>query len=193
MPGLSLVFVWAVAATVFGIQKLKMLVCTHWKGSWTQKIPKWFWLVASIILPLVIVFLMTQRWAQNIVNPLLPDALKITATLSDILPLGLSATIGANGSYAVAKKWGLTGNYQAGGPNDVTPAEETPALGLSAPDVVAPDTSPAPAPVVSPEPSVPTAYPSARVFIEVQHNGGPDHFVLVEDDTGQHVYPMSTS
>ena len=66
------------------------------------------------------------------------------------------------------------------------------------PIVVAPTEPADPIPVVPSRPLEPPAptpppaapVPTARIFLEV-HQGGPDRFVLIEDETGQHVYPCS--
>ena len=120
LPELGTVLTWIVGASVFIIQKLKALVCQTFKGGWTQRIPWWAWLVLSLLLPFGLVALVCTEWAQGIVNPMLPDSLKLSMGFDALLPTALTATIGANGSYAVAKKLGLTKDYSAGGPNDVT-------------------------------------------------------------------------
>jgi hypothetical protein len=181
LPGLSLVFVWTVAATVFIIQKLKMLVARS-KKRWTQKIPSWLWLVASVAFPLAVIAVMTQGWAQNIVNSVLPDSLKITAGVKDLAPLSFSATLGANGSYAVAKKLGLTGNYKPGGPNDETPKEET----VAEPAPTEPPAEPLSAPPVMPE----VVEESARLFVEATPPASTPYYVYVEDGAGGRLIPV---
>jgi hypothetical protein len=54
------------------------------------------------------------------VNAFLPPSMQLSLSPEAILPTALSATLGANGSYAVAKRLGLAADYTPGGPNDVT-------------------------------------------------------------------------
>jgi hypothetical protein len=119
-PELSAVLLWVVGFTVFLIQKLKQFICCHFKGTWTQKVPWWVWLALSIVVPFALVELIAQQWAQDLVNSMLPDSLQLSINPEAIVPTALSAVLGANGSYAVAKRLGLTGDYTPGGPNDVT-------------------------------------------------------------------------
>jgi hypothetical protein len=187
--GLSLVPLAGVLAvivglTVLSIQKVKQLVCTHWKGAWTQRIPKWVWIVASVAIPAVLIFLVSQSWAQDWINFYLPPDWHIHLSADDMLPTVLSSAVGSNGSYAVAKKYGLVGDYTPGGPNDVTPQPVV----LEAPIV--------PEPVVVPEPVyVPQhlAPPKATLLQEVMvtpgAKGGP-LYVWLDDDTGHRVIPV---
>jgi len=163
LPDLSVVLVWIVGATVFLVQKAKSFVCRHFKGRWTQRVPWWAWLGLSIAIPFGLVFLVVQPWAQNIINGMLPDALDLNFPENAAVPTALTAVLGANGAYAVSKRLGLTADYSAGGPLDVTKPEEPvvaptmPEAGVtttedeSSASALAPLAAPAPAPVLPPE------------------------------------------
>jgi hypothetical protein len=56
--------------------------------------------------------------------------------------------------------------------------------------IPAPPSQPLEEPPVPPTPPAVLPVPTARLFLEV-HQGGPDRFVLIEDGTGQHIYPCS--
>jgi hypothetical protein len=185
--GLSLVPLAGVLAvivglTVLAIQKIKQLVCTHWKGAWTQRIPKWVWIAASVAIPALLIFLVSQSWAQHWINYYLPPAWQISLSPDDMMPTLLTSVVGSNGSYAVAKKYGLTGDYTPGGPNDVTPQP----LAIEAPVV--------PEPVVVPE-YVPQhlAQTQATLLQEVMVTPGAKGghlYVWLDDDTGHRVIPV---
>ena len=219
LPELSIVLLWVIAATVFLIQKLKYLLCVHVKGRWTQKIPGWLWLVASVVIPFGLVMLVAQEWAQNLINPMLPEALRLNVTPDAAVATALTATIGANGSYAVAKKWGLAGDYSPGGPNDVTPplvpepgepAPVTTSLPETAPEVppgpatlpsapipAAPTDTPPEAtdaflgPLSAPTPVALGSSPTVRLLMEIDLGDGPGRWVMLEDDQGAHLYPLT--
>lgn len=139
LPPLAVILTLAIGATLFLIQKVKWLVCTQIKGRWTQRIPRWVWLGASIVLPFTVVIVMVQPWAQSWINTFLPDSLKLAVTPADVAATGVVAVLGSNGAYASAKRLGLTGDYSAGGPNDITPTLAIPAPPDIAPAAVPPE------------------------------------------------------
>jgi hypothetical protein len=200
LPELSVVIVWLVAATVFLIQKLKMLLCCHFKGSWTQRIPGWVWLVASIVVPLGLILLLAQHEMQDAINAFLPDGWQIHMSTDAVEPPALTATIGANGSYAVARKLGLAADYSPGGPLDVTPAPLglAPIVPAEAPEspsaVTTPETQPPalPTPISSPEVS-PSSVPESCPPVTVQRlftTDGPTEFVVVTAGLKRRVAPL---
>jgi hypothetical protein len=190
LPELSVVIIWLVAATVFLIQKLKMLLCCHFKGAWTQRIPGWIWLVASIVVPLGLILLLAQHQMQDAINAFLPDGWQIHMSADAVVPAALTATIGANGSYAVAKKLGLAADYSPGGPLDVTPKLEVPAPDApgtpesqSAVDTYVINTSAPSAPAPLPD-DVPSAAPCNLVAEKLTAHDGRE-FVLVTGASGK--------
>lgn len=154
-PELGTILVWIVGATVFVIQKAKAFVCRHFKGGWTQRVPWWLWLVASIAIPFGLVVLVCQQWAQDLINPMLPESLRLTLTQDAVVPTALTAVLGANGAYAVSKKLGLTADYSAGGPLDVTPKPESPIVPAPGEPATEDSSVSATAPEASPGPATP--------------------------------------
>lgn len=162
LPALTVILVLTVSGTVFMIQKLKMLVCTHWRGAWTQRIPKWLWLVLSLVVPFGLVVFMVQPWMQVWLNGILPETMHLAVSPQDVLGTGVAAVFGSQGSYALAKKLGLIGDYSAGGPNDVTLAAPGPAPSPEEAPVV-PEPMPA-GPLPAPEPVTAPAFPETGIF-----------------------------
>jgi hypothetical protein len=111
LPELAVVLVWIVSATVFSIQKLKAIL--HKKP-----VPSWVWLAASVVVPFGLVVLVCQQWAQDIINPMLPDTMRLDLEPSAALPTALTAVIGSNGAYATAKRLGLVKDYSQNGTNN---------------------------------------------------------------------------
>lgn len=186
LPALAVILVLTVSATVFLIQKLKMLVCTQWKGAWTQKIPGWFWLVLSIAVPFGVVVFMIQPWMQAWINGFLPESMRLTVSPQNVMGTGVVAVFGSQGSYALAKKAGLTGDYSPGGPNDVTPKtmsapEVTPQVApvvISEMPSVSPETAPSivgviPEPTPFPEQETPADVPSVQTVLESSEPAAP--------------------
>ena len=201
-PAIPVVLALAVAGTVFILQKLKMLICTHFKGQWTQKIPGWVWLVLSIILPFGLVYLLCQPFSYSWLNQFLPEDMQLSIPPEALFPTALGAIFGSGGSYSVAKKLGLAADYSAGGPLDVTPQpvpeagdESTaPAEENSEAEVQPSLPSPAPAPeAVAPSADLGLANSETKVTMFLKLTGVSDAtYVMIEDQTGQHVYPVST-
>lgn len=134
LPQLGIILAFAVAGTVFLIQKAKMLICRHFRGAWTQKVLTWVWLGASVVIPFAIVLLMLQPWMQSWLNTLLPASMRLQVSPPDVFATGFSAVLGSNGAYAAAKKLGLAADYSPGGPLDVSiPAPEVPMETSTAP------------------------------------------------------------
>lgn len=144
LPQLGIILVCAISGTVFLIQKTKMLVSKHSK----RKLPAWFWLGASIVVPVAIVLFMLQPWMQSWLNTLLPSNMQLAVSPSDVFATGASAVIGSNGAYAAAKKLGLAADYSAPTPEapmePTTPvvAPDEPQGTVAAPDAIIPTPQP---------------------------------------------------
>lgn len=72
----------------------------------------------------------------------------------------------------------------------VLPAPAVDPPTVPADPIPAPPSQPLEPPPATPTPPAAVPAPTARLFLEV-HQGGPDRFVLIEDGTGQHIYPCS--
>ena len=190
--GLSLVPLAGVLAVVVGlsvlaIQKVKMLVCCHFKGHWTQsRWLQWVWLAASFAVPLGLVAVVFLPTVQGWINFYLPADWQVHLSAGDLVPSWLSAGLGSNGVYGILKAKGWLGDYSAGGPNDVTttpvPAVAEPSTPLSVPGPVEDVPPPTPASTDAPV--------RVRRFLEVWSQGGPNDWVLVEDGQTQRMYPI---
>jgi len=108
-PAIPVIFALAVAGTVYGLQKVKMLAYSSKR--WTRKIPKWTWLVLSIVLPFGLVIFLAQPWAFGWMNQFLPESMRVDIGPQEMLGIGVGAIFGSGGSYSVAKKLGMTGDY----------------------------------------------------------------------------------
>lgn len=187
-PAIPVILALAVSGTVFTLQKLKMLVCTHFQGTWTQRIPGWFWLVLSIVIPFGLVYLLSQQFAYSWLNTFLPEDMQIYVPPAAMFPTALGAIFGSGGSYALGKRLGLAADYSPGSPLDVTPApEETPDAG-GVPTVT--ELLP-PLPV---EPSLPPPAPAtakATLYLKLMHPSDA-MYVLISDETGEHIYPVES-
>ena len=108
-PAIPVIFGLAVAGTVWGLQKLKMLA--YASKHWTRYIPRGVWLVLSIVLPFGLVILLSQPWVFGWMNQFLPAEMQVNLGGEEMLGIGVSAVFGGQGAYPLAKKSGLIGDY----------------------------------------------------------------------------------
>ena len=176
-----------VAFTVSVIDGFKVYVL---KG-WASKVPPVLWYLLAIGIPTGICVWLGLDWFSAVTGEAIPENLEPYASAAT----GVVVGIGASGSYKAKEtvKALKAESMKAEGkavPEYLTPPGE--------PGLPAPEPCPEPEPMVEPEPVAPSPDPGlansdTKVTMFLKLTGMSDAtYVLVEDETGQHVYPVST-
>ena len=200
------------AGTVAGIDALKVYVLR----GWAKRVPSIIWYLLAIGIPTAICVYFGLDWFDTLTGGEVPPSLEPVSTTATGIIVGLGASITYKGKETA--KALAAANLQADCkpvPEYLTPPGEP---GLPAPEPCPPpvpeagdvSTMPAeenseatvqpslPSPAPAPEPVAPPAdvglaNSETKVTMFLKLTGVSDAtYVLIEDETGQHVYPVST-
>lgn len=191
LPALTGMAAALVAFTVSAIDAFKTYVLRGWAG----KVPSVVWYILAIGIPTGICIALGLDWFSAVTGEEIPAGLEPYSAAAT----GVIVGIGASGSYKA--KEGLKAikaeSMKAEGkavPEYLTPPGEP---GIPAPEPCPPPEpeagAPAPEPPPAPAPEVPPApAPTATLFLKLCHPGDST-YVLIEDEKGQHIYPVQST